>query len=279
MKNRFDIDYVSDYYAKAYGMHRNEIASYYIIGLPIAIERFISNKKIYNIIFILLILSAIGIVFSRGAYLSTMIAILGYLVISKRLKLFPVITIIIIAIPLIIYTPVLTRASQGIKTKDRDAISAGRIDDIWLPLIKEYAKSPKKMIFGSGRYAIHSSNAASKGEILQDISHPHNMFLEIIIDAGLIGFTVIALFYFRVIYKAFRTLSIMKDDRLKAYLYANIISIICFLISGFTDRSFFPKDDTMFIWVILACAIVNCTIAENIVSIQHQVNVSTNSKA
>jgi len=262
--NKFDLSEVSDYYATYYGMHRNEMASFFIVGLPIAFGKYFLNKKLFNIIFVFIIISAIGILFSRAAYMSTVIAILGYLLISKRAKVLPIIIIIVIALPIFLYAPIMERASQGVRSKDREEISAGRIDHIWIPLIEEYSKSPQKLIFGSGRYAIQSSEAASKSYILQDISHPHNMYLEMIIDAGLVGIIIFMAFYYIILINAYNTLAVVKNERLKEYLYANIISIICFMISGITDRSLFPKEESVFIWIILACTIVTCALANNI---------------
>lgn len=263
LKYNNDFDEVSSYYSEYFGMHRNEIASYFIIGFPVALGKYFTDKKVRNLIVVAIVVIAIGLVFSRGAYLSTVIAICGYMIISKRTNVIPIIIISLIAVPIILYSPIVKRASHGFQSKDRGEISAGRIDDIWIPLLEEYAKSPKKLVFGDGRYAVMASDSVSEGRILARIRHPHNMYLEIIIDAGLVGFIVFIYFYYSILKKAFQTLHSVKDGVLKEYLYVIVVSIICFLISGITDRSFFPKDDSMFIWVMLACSVLACKIAND----------------
>ena len=261
LKFNTNLDEVSNYYGKYFSMHRNEIASFFIIGFPIVLSKYFNNKKLYNLFIILIVIVAIGLDFSRGGYLSVIIAIFGFLFIYKRKNIIPIFILLIIANIIIMYTPILNRATKGFQTKDRVEISAGRIDYIWLPLVDEYASNPKKLFFGDGRFAICASDSASKGKILQNITHPHNMYLEIILDAGLIGLIFFIAFYYTILKKALQALPFIRDEGLKGYLYANIISILCFLISGITDRSLFPKDDTLFIWIILASTIIITRIA------------------
>ena len=97
---------------------------------------------------------------------------------------------IAIVVSFFITGSIVERAEKGLKSKDLNEIFAGRVNDIWLPLIYEYRDNPQKMIFGNGRYSILTSKAASNAIIL-DVEHPHNMYLELILDVGLIGFFIV----------------------------------------------------------------------------------------
>ena len=247
---------MESYWGDIYVMHRNEIAMFYVCGLSFAFRKYFLNKKIIHIIFILIILTSIGYLYSRTGYFTAIFAIVAYLTISKRKKMLTVIFIVfaLVCSTILVSTFVLERATLGFKGKDRDVISAGRIDGIWIPLIKENVSDPEKFMFGDGRYAIQASDSVLKGRVGLT-SHPHNMYLELLIDAGIISFIIIVSMYYVILRNAFHTLQHTTEAHLKENLYACIVSILCFLIAGMTQYTFFPTNYNIFIWVILGCTV------------------------
>jgi O-antigen ligase len=255
---RLELEDVTDFYSTYFSLHRNDLANFYIIGLPVAIGRLFYDRKIYDIVFNVIIISAIGILFSRTAYITTVLSIMLFLVLTKRINIMPVVLIGILIASLSVFgSMVMERAGRGTDTtnKDVNVILAGRVDSIWVPLINEYVKAPKKLILGKGRYSIIASDAKKSGAILKGIAHPHNMYLEMIMDAGVVGLVFFIALYYKIVASALRKSRLLKDDGLKNFLYSNIISIICFLAAGFSGRSFFPKHDNILIWVILGCTV------------------------
>jgi len=248
--------YKSEYLSNIYRMNRNQLAMFYVCGLSFAFRKYFLTKKIINIIFILIILTSIGFLFSRTGYFAAIFAILAYLTISKRKKMLPVIVIALVGSTIVMSTSVIERATTGFKGKDRDVISAGRIDQIWIPLIKENVSDTKKFMFGDGRNAIRASDSLLKGRISFQ-GEPHNMYLELLIDAGIISLIIIGSFYYVILRNAFHTLQLTTEAHLKENLYACIVSILCFLIAGMTGYSFFPMNSNVFIWVILGCTIAS----------------------
>jgi O-antigen ligase len=248
--------YTSEYLSDIYLMNRNQLAMFYICGLSFAFRKYFLNKKIINIILILIILTSIGFLFSRTGYFAAIFAIVAYLTISKRKKMLPVIVIALVGFIMVMSTSVIKRATTGFEEKDRDTISAGRIDKIWIPLIKENVNDTEKFLFGDGRNAIRASDSLLKGRI-SFLGEPHNMYLELLIDAGIISLIIIVLFYYVILRNAFHTLQLTTEAHLKENLYACIVSILCFLIAGMTGHSFFPMNSNVFIWVILGCTIAS----------------------
>ena len=155
-----------------------------------------------------------------------------------------------------VFTSVKERATHGFESKEYDDIFAGRIEGIWKPLFDEYSQSAKKFLIGNGRYAIKVSDSANNGSLISAAGHPHNMYIEQILDAGILGLIVFVLFYFVLLTRAFRNLSKPILPRLREYQYAVIVSLISFLISGLTGRSFFPDAENSFIWIVVGIAIV-----------------------
>ena len=254
---------ITEYYSDIYGLHRNSLALFYVCGLPYAFRRFFLGKKMINILFILIILTGISFLFSRTGYGAAIFALIYYLIISKRKKYLPI--VIIIASICLIYlasTAIIQRATTGFNEKDTYKISAGRIDQIWIPLIEENLNHNKKFLFGDGRYAILASDSLNEGKIAF-VGHPHNMYLETLLDAGVISLIIIITFFYVITRKAYITLKNTDDIQMKENLYACIVSILSFLLSGMTGRSFFPMNENILIWVVLGCTIASCQLINN----------------
>jgi hypothetical protein len=249
---------ISVYYSDVYLTNRNELAMFFICGLPFAIRKYFTNKKIINIIFILIILASIACLLSRTGYFTAIFAIVAYLTISKRKKMLPVVFILfaLVVSTILVSSFVYQRATIGLKEKDPEVISAGRIDHIWIPLIEENVSDPKKFMFGDGRNAIRASDSLLKGRILFT-GNPHNAYLELLIDSGIISLIIIVSFYYVILRKAFHMLKHITESHLKENLYACIVSILCFLIAGMAGQSFFPKNSNVFLWVILGCTVAS----------------------
>ena len=255
--NLWNMHSITGYYGDIYLMQKTDMSMFLIYGLSFAFRKYFQNKKIINIVFILIILTSIGYLFSRTGYFAAIFAVVAYLTISKRKKMLPIIFIVLLLAGSIIFTTVvMERATQGFKTKDPDVISAGRIEGIWTPLIKENVSDPKKFIFGGGRRAIQASDSVLKGRISL-MTHPHNMYLELLIDAGIISLIIIVSLYYVILRNAFYTLQRTTEAHLKENLYACIVSILCFLIAGMTQFSFFPTNYNALIWVILGCTVAS----------------------
>ena len=205
---------------------------------------------------IVLAIAALGILYSRTAYLTLLLSFILYLFLSKRAKFLPILLVGVIVLSFTVFTSVKERATHGFESKEYDDICAGRIEGIWKPLFDEYSQSAKKFLIGNGRYAIKVSDSANNGSLISAAGHPHNMYIEQILDAGILGLIVFVLFYFVLLTRAFRNLSKPILPRLREYQYAVIVSLISFLISGLTGRSFFPDAENSFIWIVVGIAIV-----------------------
>jgi O-antigen ligase len=252
--DRGNILIISEYYVEVMLLHRNNLATFYILTFPLMLANYFFKKNISSIIFLSIPLIAVSFLFSRGAYLTVLLSFILYLYVSKRTKYLPILIFIALVVSTILASSIIERATLGWQSGDIGEISAGRVDDIWLPVIKEYLEKPLNLIFGDGRYAITATKASSMGEILP-VGHPHNMYIEIIIDAGIVGFIAIISLYLFLLRDLFKSLPLIQNRYLREYQVAIIVSIIAFLISGMTDRSFFPNLENCFLWSILSLGI------------------------
>jgi O-antigen ligase len=129
-----------------------------------------------------------------------------------------------------------------------NAISANRIDGIWLPLLPEIFKSP---IWGNG---IGSTLWAYPNQIgaMDPVGHPHNAYLEILLDMGVVGL-VLLLAYFWHVWKGLRALgsNAYLSPELRGFFQGACAALLCFLITGWTGSSLRPTQEFAFLWVAI----------------------------
>lgn len=255
IEDKGNVDAVNAYYEMFFGMHRNDLANFFIIGIPFLLAQYFQRKSFLNMLGIGIAVAATGFTYSRTAYVIVLFSFIFYLVISRRTRFLPVFLVIAFALSFFISSNIIERASYGLETNDRNAISAGRIDDMWLPLIEEYIQNPGKLLLGGGRYSIVASDANRHG-LIYYAGHPHNMFLEFIFDAGLLSLAVVLVFFYRLIRSMFARQRSMEDSPFREYGFALIVGIIAYLVAGLSGRSIFPQLLSSFFWIAAGLAVV-----------------------
>lgn len=253
---RGNVGKVREYFHVYFGFHTNRIVNFYILSLPLLISKFFVSKNIVNILNLMAAAVAVGVLYSRSGYAICMIAVLLYLIFSKRAKMIPVLVgVAALLIVFVVSDHIIERAAKGMDSKDGGDISAGRIEHIWAPLVDEYSRDFMKLAIGKGRYAILYSDSARGGRILST-KHPHNMYLEQILDAGLVGLALFMLFYLFLIRQTYVCMRKTEHNIFKEYQCATLVALLCYLLSGFTDRTFFPDPMNGFLWVIVGITVV-----------------------
>jgi hypothetical protein len=241
---------VADVYMKYFGIHRNDISTFLLISYPIVFANFIKNKNIFHVFILILFSLAIAFLFSRTAYFTIVISMIIYLFLIGKKILIPVISILVISVFVFGSVEVRERAMTGIDSQDIEVISAGRVEYLWIPLLNEVIRNPKELIFGNGRYGMLSSRSARSGS-LSIYNHPHNMYLELLVDSGLFGMILILFLFYKII-KDVRLLVFKNNNKeIEDIYYQVLVCIIAFLISGMTGRSFFPTIDNFFFWIVM----------------------------
>ena len=250
-----DVNEASQYYLLTFGMHRNDLANFYILGFPLVLGRFFLKRSVFTITSLILVIIAIGFLYSRTAYFTVTVSFILYLLLSKRTKVFPILLVVAFGFSSIISTVIVERASKGLKSGDWDEIFAGRVQGIWVPLVEEYGKSPAKLLFGNGRYAILSSDSATRGIILETVEHPHNMYLEQILDVGIFGLILIIAFFAFLLKRCYVCLRRSNNSEMKEYYSAFLVSLLCYFAGGLTGRSLFPTLTNSYFWFIAGITI------------------------
>jgi O-antigen ligase len=129
-----------------------------------------------------------------------------------------------------------------------DAVSAGRIEGIWLPLLPETLKSP---IWGSGLDSVMWSYPIETGA-MELVGHPHNAYLQALLDMGLIGL-VLLLAYFWHVWKGFRALGSNPylSPLMRGFFQGACAALIAFCVAGMTGGSLRPQPDNVPLWIAI----------------------------
>ena len=134
--------------------------------------------------------------------------------------------------------------------RDTYAITAGR-GLVW-PVVFDQAM--EKPIVGHGRIAMYRSGVVTNLREYYGITsfgHPHNAYLELFLDMGLLGVLIVGAFYWRMLRAALRKFTKPANDL--EYVVASIV--LAFLIVGLTAsltaQSFYPKQGATLMWIAL----------------------------
>jgi O-antigen ligase len=122
-------------------------------------------------------------------------------------------------------------------------LTSGRLIG-WMDLFPEVLASP---LFGRGMQSTLLSEAVVRGLYLSD--HPHNMYLQLLLDVGLIGLGMVLFFFFALLRKM-RELSQDEgiEPRLRAFFAGSFASFASVLLVSITGYAWFPMAEQSFLW-------------------------------
>ncbi|MBN8490180.1 MAG: O-antigen ligase family protein [Burkholderiales bacterium] len=129
-------------------------------------------------------------------------------------------------------------------------LTSGRVQ-AWIYLFPDVALSP---IFGRGIGSTLWNSAVTSG-LYPSASHPHNMYLQLLLDIGVVGLVFILYFYFSVL-AVMRKLS--NDSglhpRLRAFFAGSWASLVGMLFLAFTGGNWYPSSEQAFLWISIGMA-------------------------
>jgi O-antigen ligase len=201
------------------------------------------------------LMSGVILTASRGAMLGLLVILLVYVVQFRRLRTaFAVVLVASIGFALAPES-VQERMLQGTQTRysiveaakgPGDEVTSGRID-IWRQLAPEVLRSP---VIGRGLFSTQWSEYARTGGYWA--SHPHSMYLGILMDTGIVGLVVMFLFY-RYLWRGFRRLG--RDERLspvmRGYFLGGAAGLAGYLVFGVPNGFFHPSTDQIYLWIAI----------------------------
>jgi len=232
------------------GMHANDLGRLYATAYALLL--FVWDRtqrhslKVLMVASMGIVVAALLLTFSRGAFVGFVIVNIIYLFSRRKLK---TLALAAMLLPIALYLmpgAIWSRLDMGVG-QGMNAVSAGRWHDIWLPLLPDAMSSP---IWGHGLQSVLWSNAMRGGHMLE-VTHPHSAFLQAVLDTGFIGLALLLAFWLGHVWKGFRNLA--RDPGLSpemgGFFEGAAAGLLSFVIANVAGSSFFPVPEQSFLWL------------------------------
>lgn len=238
------------------GMHANEFGFLLATGLVLLLFVLPTLRSGTGKFMLIMSLGAISIAllltFSRGGYVIALIGIVNFFLSRGKARyiFFGLLMLAIVGVilPEAFWDRVTTGFSSDMANEGGkgDALTAGRIW-VWQQLWPSFLQSP---FWGSGLDSTTWSDAVKAR--LFSYNHPHNLYMRILLDMGIIGFGLLTTWLVRLI-KDIRY--VISDDNVdptfRALARGLVASLWGILLAGFTNGHFTAESEYAFVWIAL----------------------------
>jgi O-antigen ligase len=233
------------------GLHANDLGRMFAVAYALLLFVWWETKdaKLKSTLFFTLGIATLGMVlsFSRGGLFGFFLVNALFLVWKFNAKTLALAlsagAIASLLAPVYVWNRITFGFDDG-----ANAVSADRIEGIWLPLLPELLKSP---ILGNGLGSVMWVTPMQLGEMLP-VGHPHNAFLEAVLDMGVVGLALM-LAYFWHVWKGFRFLGSNPylSAEMRGLFQGAAAALICFLVTGMSGSSFRPEAEFIYLWLAI----------------------------
>ncbi|MFN2644625.1 MAG: O-antigen ligase family protein [Burkholderiales bacterium] len=238
----------------ALGMHANDLGRLYAVAYALLLFTWGETKdvRLKTVLFLTMGILTIALVltFSRGAMVGWVMVNALFLIWKFNARTIGLALLAAGAALLIMPGALVGRMSMGLVGGGADVneFSAGRVDEIWLPLFPELFKSP---IWGSGLDSTMWAKALWANMMLP-VTHPHNAYIQAILDTGLLGLALILAYYWHV-YRTARDLgsNAYLSPTMRGFYQGLVAGLLCFLVTGFAGSSLRPTPEFAFLWIAI----------------------------
>jgi O-antigen ligase len=234
------------------GMHANDLGRLYAVAysllvFPWAMTSDHRTKFILSVTMGVVVL-ALTSTFSRGAFFSFFVVNIVFLF-SRRSALAFIFAVLLLAVAIPLAPGGLVgRLSEGMSSGGANDITTGRIDEIWLPLLPEVWKSP---LIGNGLSYTLWSDAMREMRMLI-VAHPHNAFLGVLLDMGIVGLITVCT-YFVLVWRAFRKLyhDTTLTPEMRGVFQGAAAGLFAFVTAGFAGSALTPVPEQAYLWLAI----------------------------
>ena len=235
------------------GMHANDLGRLYAVAYALLLFTWGETKDLRLktvLLFTMGVLTvALVLTFSRGAMVGWVMVNALFLVWKFNARTLGLALLAGGAAMLVMPGAVIGRMSLGLVSGgDVDEFTAGRMNEIWIPLFPELFKSP---IWGNGLDSIMWSKAVW-ADLMLAVTHPHNAYMQAILDMGLVGMGLLLAYYWHV-YRCARDLgsNAHLSPTMRGFYQGLVASLLCFIVTGFSGSSLRPTPEFAFLWIAI----------------------------
>jgi O-antigen ligase len=238
----------------ALGLHANDLGRLYAVAYALLLFTWAEAKgaglRLVLLATMGVVVMALVLTFSRGAFLGFFVVNMLFLLWHRNAKTLIFIGLVaavaLLLLPEAVYDRITTGSGEGL-----NAVSAGRVEWIWLPLLPEVLRSP---IYGNGLGSILWSEAMHRadGVTVLLVGHPHNAYLRALLDMGIAGLVLMCA-YFAHVWKGIRVLSVdpALSPTLRGFYRGAAAGLLTMLVTSLTDSSLTPVPEQAFLWLAI----------------------------
>jgi len=222
----------------------------------------LKEKTLYSLIYLFLF-TTVALTGERLSFLIFFVSSIIIFIFNTTLKKFLLLSMSLIVFLTIIY---FNSSSFNSRVKDFNNILANFYASSYGRLWESgYLLFDKNKIFGVGlkNYRVDCDNQLDpRPESIPQFcsSHPHNFFLEILSETGLVGFSIFFIFFFYLIFYLKNRIRYLKSDlnfkKYSSLLYGNILILLIYVWPLKTSGSFFTTWNGSFFWLNLGIALL-----------------------
>jgi len=253
MENR---NQVRELFYSYLGMHYNAIGSLYIACYPILLCHALYRRDLFSFVNLALAIASIILIQSRSSIGATLFATYLFLILCKK-KSYILWFTLFLGCFVLFWLPsfLLKTLSIGINECTLDAITLGRIDYLWIPLIKEWTCDVKLFLFGKGAFGLMTSPIYIRGFTVQ-ATHAHNAFVNFFLNCGIIIFGLVLFFLGKYLTLAWKTGRQINSPLFWAFFSC----FISYFLGAMTQRTILPSSENMLLFPIAALLIKHAEI-------------------
>jgi O-antigen ligase len=197
-----------------------------------------------------LLTACVLLTFSRGGYLGLILVFTLYVAHARNWRQMGFAVLLGAVLLLLVPDAVIERATHGMADRDISSITAGRADAIWPLLLPVIADSP---LFGNGLMSLLWSEPARRG--LLSVAQPHNAYLGLVLDFGLIGALLILSFFAWAWWSMRCAARDSVEPFYRQFFLGASVTVPLLLAQALSDDRFTPTATQTFMWLCIGAAI------------------------
>ncbi len=231
----------------------NVLGEYLLLVIPLGVSMFFANKGVIkkSIIFLLVCVMAICLVltYSRGCYLGLIFAACVY-VILLNFKFILLFIAGLLSMPFVLPKSVINRFTSIGNMEDTSTSYRVSIWVACVEMIKKYWYMP----LGQGEVAFNKIYPLyAQREV--GAPHSHNLFLQTIIETGIVGIICFVILIFKVFQYLFSGLKKVVSFSDKVYLIGFISGLSGYMVQSVFDNTWYNYRVVLIFWMFISMAV------------------------
>ncbi len=245
--------------AAAAGIHPNEVSLMFNCGLAWALftargAPLRTRVALWAVGALMSVASLLT--FSRGGFIGMLIVLIAYTLEMRRFKWIVAASVLLAVGALSLPEAVIERLTTGFAESDLNAVSGGRVTQIW-PLLLHVVGD--HWLLGGGMESILWSPPVTSGALV--VTQPHNAYLGLLLDYGVVGAVMILSFHIWCWFALHRLARHIEGgalggvDRIWAqFVRATSVMLPVLMAQAVTDNRLTPTPSQTLMWLAIGLA-------------------------